>query len=200
MTLTTPMVGARLCDEHGQAIPAPTDRWFLAADSAEHRALEDARGPVLDIGCGPGRHVVALAERGVPALGIDITAGALAHARARGASVLERCIFGHLPGAGRWRSALLLDGNVGIGGDPVALLRRVRAVLAPDGRVLVEAGAPGTSRPKTRARFEVDGAAGPWFDWATVDRDEIAALAASTDLAPRRIWTDDGRWFAWLGR
>ena len=43
-----------------------------------------------------------------------------------------------MPGAGRYAGALLLDGNIGIGGDPVALLRRVARLLAPGGAVVVE--------------------------------------------------------------
>src|SRR6185437_3825825 len=35
--------------------------------------LDRCEGPTLDIGSGPGRLTVALAERGIPALGIDIT-------------------------------------------------------------------------------------------------------------------------------
>ena len=31
---------------------------------------------------------------------------------------------------------MLLDGNLGIGGDPVLLLRRVRELLAPDAEIL----------------------------------------------------------------
>ena len=37
---------------------------------------------------------------------------------ARGVNVLERSVFAGVPGQGRWRSVLLLDGNIGIGGDP----------------------------------------------------------------------------------
>ena len=32
-------------------------------------------------------------------------------------------VFGSVPGAGRYRTALVLDGNVGIGGSPALLLR-----------------------------------------------------------------------------
>ena len=116
----------------------PVRRWFLPADPAEHPALDRATGPALDIGCGPGRHLIALAERGVFALGIDISPNMLDAARARGANVLERSVFDRVPGASRWRTALLLDGNIGIGGDPVALLSRVTELLAPDGRIIVE--------------------------------------------------------------
>ncbi len=53
-------------------------------------------------------------------------------------------MFAPLPGEGRWGTALLADGNIGIGGDPVALLRRLREVLDPRGRIVVELAAPGT--------------------------------------------------------
>ena len=83
--------------ENGTVLRAPADRWFRDAEPAETRALAEVCGPALDIGCGPGRHVFALAERGIPALGIDITTNAVHHARARGVPVLERCVFGPIP-------------------------------------------------------------------------------------------------------
>ena len=59
-------------------------------------------------------------------------------ARDKGAPVLERSVFDRIPGVGRWATALLLDGNLGIGADPIALLARVFTLLRPGGEVLVE--------------------------------------------------------------
>jgi hypothetical protein len=42
----------------------------------------------------------------------------LAIVPARGAVGLERSVFARVPATGRWRTALLLDANVGIGGAP----------------------------------------------------------------------------------
>src|SRR5262249_61510991 len=75
--------------------------------------------PTLDVGSGPGRLTVALAECGIPALGIDVTPYAVHLARAAGALTLLRDVFGRVPGAGRWMTVLLADGNIGIGGEPV---------------------------------------------------------------------------------
>ena len=144
--------------------------------------LERADGPVLDVGCGPGRHVVALAERGVTVLGIDVSPSVLGAARARGAPVLERSVFDRVPGAGRWGTALLLDGNLGIGGDPVFLLGRIARLLRP--------GAPSWSSSRRRATragprtvfLDLDGRPGPWFRWAHVAVDELAALARTAAL------------------
>jgi hypothetical protein len=142
--------------------------------------------------------VFALAERGIPVLGIDITPGALSHARARAIPVLERCVFDQVPGAGRWRTALLLDGNIGIGGDPVQLLRRARELLDRTGRILVEVEARGATRPGTRVRLEIGEQMGPWFDWARVGADALGDLAARAGMGAGAPWRDDDRWFAWV--
>ena len=52
-------------------IPLDIAGWSSRADPVELRRLAAVRGPVLDIGCGPGRLLVALGERGIPALGVD---------------------------------------------------------------------------------------------------------------------------------
>ena len=172
--------------------------WLQRASDADAGVLDRAVGPVLDVGCGPGRHVVALAERGVTVLGLDVTPSVLGAARARGAPVLERSVFDRVPGAGRWGSALLLDGNLGIGGDPVFLLGRIARLLRPGGSVLVELAAPGTRAPTRTVFLDLDGRPGPWFRWAHVAADELAALARTAAMTIGDRWTGDHRWFAEL--
>jgi SAM-dependent methyltransferase len=149
--------------------------------------LDRCAGPTLDIGSGPGRLTLALAERGIPALGIDITAHAVGVARSSGALVMLRDVFDRVPGTGRWGTVLLADGNIGIGGDPVALLRRVGELLAPDGRALVELAPPGQP-PR------------PQLPHAEVGADHIAELAAAAGLRSVATWSAGNRWFAALNR
>jgi hypothetical protein len=80
----------------------------------------------------------ALAGRGVPALGIDVSPAAEALCRRRGVPMLRVDLFTPLPGEGRWSHVLLIDGNIGIGGDPARLLRRAARLLKRGGSVLVE--------------------------------------------------------------
>ena len=141
----------------GSEVPVPFERFTGDATPADARLLARTRGPVLDIGCGPGRHVHHLARRGVLAIGIDISAEAIRLARRRGAPVLLGSVFDDVPGAGAWGTALLLDGNIGIGGDPQRLLRRAGTLLAPGAELLVECTvgpeiAPRGARATRRAR------------------------------------------------
>ena len=61
----------------GQTRTLAIDDWHAPATAVEHELCASLRGPVLDLGCGPGRMVVALAARGVPALGIDASPAAV---------------------------------------------------------------------------------------------------------------------------
>lgn len=171
-------------------------RWRGEPDAVESALLAPLDAPVLDIGCGPGRLAAALAAAGKVALGIDPAPSAATEAARRGAPVLRRSVFARLPGEGRWASALLLDGNVGIGGDPVALLVRVREILRTGGCVVAEVDAPGCPTERLTVRVRLDGAAGPWFPWARVAVDGWPALAAGAGLEAGRTTCRGGRWFA----
>lgn len=184
----------------GQALPSHVHRWIGPLTIEDDAVLARAVPPVLDVGCGPGRHVVALAERGMVALGIDITPAALDLARRRGAPVLARSVFERIPAAGRWASALLLDGNAGIGGAPATLLARVASLLRPGGTVLVELEPPGNAADVELVRFDIDGVEGPWFAWTAVGPADLPAYATATGLQIEDVWCAGSRWFGSLTR
>jgi SAM-dependent methyltransferase len=185
--------------EDGSRRPLPIGRWLGTPDATEETVLERAVGPVLDIGCGVGRHVVALRGRGIRAVGVEISSVAAAIARERGAEVIEASAFEH-PTTSEWRTILLLDGNIGIGGDATRLLRRAAALLAPGGAVLVELDEPAGAPRAQRVRLEGARAASHWIPWHFVDYDEIGALAASSGFDVAERWRAGDRWFAQLRR
>ena len=189
---------AVLCSTGGETIPLRVDRWTALPGPEELTVLDRAVGPVLDVGCGPGRHVAALAARGLLALGIDISAEATAASRRLGSIVLRRSVFDRLPNEGRWGTALLIDGNIGIGGDAVMLLSRLRGVIVDRGSVLVEVDGPGSPTTVEEVRVECGGAVGPWFRWARVSIDDIDPIANRAGFT--RTWTHEeaDRWFVEL--
>ena len=182
----------------GTTAPLAVGRWLGPPDATDERLLASARGPVLDVGCGPGRHLHALAKRGVFALGVDLSPIAVELARDRGVNAIVGSIFEEVPGAGTWRTALLLDGNIGIGGDPVRLLSRVRALVASDGEALVELDDSHATTAALDARLETPSEVSGWFSWARVAREEIGAVARAAGFRTRGAWCHDGRWFARL--
>lgn len=185
----------RLVRGDGVVLPLAVQRWHDDADGDDAWLLARCTGPTLDLGCGPGRLVVALADRGVPALGVDVSVQAVERCLARGAAVLHRDAFERLPREGRWQHVVLADGNIGIGGDPVALLRRCRALLAEGGAVLVELE-PGEGLWCGTACLEstgddltacdgLDGGTfecGPWFPWAVLGPHAVVDVAAEAGL------------------
>jgi len=180
----------------GAAVELNVDRWRAEADHIERSLLDTLMDPVMDVGCGPGRIVAALAEGGRVALGVDVSHAAVAETRRRGAAALSRSIFAPLPGENRWASVVLFDGNIGIGGDPVALLSRVRGLLAPGGMALIEVDPPGVVSERLTVRIEHDQHRGPWFAWARVSADDIADHLIEARLEPRGVELCGDRWFA----
>jgi SAM-dependent methyltransferase len=188
----------------------PTRRWTAGLQPGDESLLARCIGPTLDIGCGPGRLVRALGERGGSALGIDVSSTALALARATGAPVLQRDVFGDVPRIGRWSRLLLADGNIGIGGDPVRLLARCRTLLSPRGLVLAElsgaapvppaTAAPAAAGPRRSVRLEsTSGQVSAWFPWAVVDLGEVRRAAVAAGLRVVAVWQEAGRPFVALG-
>ena len=183
----------------GSRTPLQVDDW-LHIRAGDCSLVERCSGPTLDVGSGPGRLTVALAERGIPVLGIDVTPYAVRISRAAGVLTLLRDVFGRVPGTGRWATVLLADGNIGIGGDPVALLRRVTELLTPTGQALVEVQPPGSALRAEQVRLRHGAQASSWFPWAYVGVDQIAEIAGNADLAAAETWSIADRWFAVLRR
>jgi SAM-dependent methyltransferase len=174
-------------------------RWSADADATDLRLLRRMRGPVLDIGCGPGRMVKASIALGRAALGIDVSPTVVRRARAAGLPVLEASVFDELPGTGSWRTVLLADGNIGIGGDPAALLRRCRELLHPRGEIVVEAHpSPGRDRAFEGSVTGDDGRRSAVFPWAEIGAVALARAARAEGLRTAQAWSADGRTFCRL--
>jgi SAM-dependent methyltransferase len=187
--------------EDGRLLTLDVARWLGAADDADRTVLDRCRGPVLDVGCGPGRLVSELNARGMAALGVDIAETAVALTRGQGFPALLRSVFGDLPGEGRWPTVLLIDGNIGIGGDPYRLLARIGRLLANDGQLIVETHPDPDAHDILEVRFSEGGRpVGPPFDWAHVGLAALEQYAPDAGYAVVERWSSDGRSFVRLER
>ncbi|HEY5249994.1 MAG TPA: methyltransferase domain-containing protein, partial [Dermatophilaceae bacterium] len=175
----------RLAVKHWQQM-APADEILLSR----------CEGPVLDVGCGPGRLVESLAARGTATLGIDISARAVTQTAARGGSVLQRAVQQRLPGEGRWGTVLLADGNIGIGGDPEVLLLRCHDLLTAGGVALVEADSHDDTNHRVMLRLRgADGRVSSPMPWARLGSLPLIRLASRLGFVAVEDWRVDGRVF-----
>ena len=191
----------RMVADDGSSIVLEIERYLDDCDAADDAVLERCVGPVLDLGCGPGRIVAALTRRGVPALGVDIADAAVRLARQRGAAALRRDIFTRMPGEGRWQTAVVLDGNIGIGGNVDRLLHRLGELLAPDGRAIIETATDVDADEAKQVRFAAAGypEAGPSFPWAVAGTATVRAKAVTAAMPVLAQWSRGTRSFIELG-
>lgn len=143
----------------------------------EHVLRQCSSRPTLDLGCGPGRFTASLQQRGLPALGVDSSAAAVEMTRRRGGTAIRRDLFGPLPAEGCWQQVLLIDGNIGIGGNPVRTLQRAAELLAHSGTVVVEIESPATTLCHEMLRWETEHHLGHWFPWSRVGSSSLGDIA-----------------------
>lgn len=183
------------CD--GKVAALDVDRWRAPAAGEDSWLLGRCHGATIDLGCGPGRLIEALAVRGVPALGVDLAPEAITQCRRRGGAAVHRDLFAPLMCEGTWAHAILADGNIGIGGDPVALLRRAAALIKPTGSVLVELDPTESGLWRGSARVRSRHEVGSPFPWAMAGPKALPLLAARAGLRPCVVYRG-GRTFAEL--
>ena len=190
--------------EDGQIRALPAHRWLGTkrcpgtSDDNADEVFDEAvtrmcTGPTIELGCGPGRLVARLFQRGIPALGIDRSAVAIRLAGRGGAPVLLGDVFEPLPAMGLWQTVLLVDGNVGLGGDPRRILARAAELLARGGRCVAEFDVEAIGVRAGWVRLETATDVGPWFRWATVGIDSAASLAAQVGLTLSSVSLIGGR-------
>ncbi len=187
---------ADLVDE--QALPLDVGRWSAEADVVDALVVSRCEPPVIDLGCGPGRMVRALTRSGRAALGVDMSAVAVATSLAAGGPALRRFVTDRLPAEGRWGTALLMDSNVGIGGDAVALLRRCRELVEPGGLVICEVDPDPERHEVHQVVLRTAAVASVPMAWSRVGAAALTRLAATLDLVLTEEWVAGGRAFVAL--
>lgn len=115
-------------------------RSFSEMPKLEQFALKKCRGTILDVGCGAGSHSLWLQEKGVQVKAIDISAGAIEVARARGIQKVEQT---HILAISeeKFDTILLLMNGTGIFETVEKTnkyLQHLKSILNPNGQILID--------------------------------------------------------------
>ena len=188
---------------------APPSAW----PRMEREAMKYARGRVLDLGCGPGRHCLYLQSKGHAVVGVDASPTQVALARIRGVEEVYLGSVRNIPkGLGTFDTALLMGNNLGLAGDLPrmrAFFRDLRTIMRRGGRLIGHSRMPGTwsedhlpyvkrnlrrKRPPglLTLRVRYKGRVGDWFDLLLTAPEEIARLAARTGWELTKVIWEGG--------
>jgi SAM-dependent methyltransferase len=188
-------------DEYTASSSMDFARWNGVADQTDVALLGSVRGPVLDVGCGPARMVRAAMAMGLEVLGLDVSATAVELGLRTGLPMHEGSVFDALPGEGSWHTVLLVDGNIGIGGDVTHLLARCADVASDDGEVVVELNPdPNRDHRYTGRLVDIHGGSSESFPWAEVGLAGVTRRAPAAGLTLRQAWSTGSRSFCRLAK
>ena len=159
----------------------------------EQKAIELCQGSILDIGAGAGCHSLALQDRGMSVLAIDISPHAIDVMRKRGikevkcVDVIEFC-------ERKFDTLLMMMHGIGIVGNVPGLdhfLTHAHILLKPGGRIVFDSldirytddskhlayqeanRQAGNYFGEVRTRFAYKGKIGPFFSWLHVDPETL---------------------------
>lgn len=164
----------------------------------EKKAIRFARGRVLDIGCGAGRHAIYLQEKGLDVTGIDSSPLAVEVCKSRGlknAVLLPINSIG--PELGLFDTVLMLGNNFGLFGSfkgARRLLKKLDGVTNANGRIIATTNdiyrttdpahlsyhqynrQHGRMGGQVRLKVRYKQYATPWFDYLMVSKDEMESI------------------------
>ena len=197
-------------DGYIQAIPASGYFSDYGKWSPRHRrAMKYARGRVLDIGCGAGRHSLYLQRKGLDVLGIDISPYAIRTSKIRGlrnARVMSLAQVG--PQLGVFDTLLMMGLNFGLFGTPRKarqFLRKFHGMTSNSARIIAETQDPyktkdsahlayhkrnrkrGKKAGQLRIRVRYKALVTPWFQFLIVSRSELGEILIGTGWRLRRV-------------
>jgi len=175
----------------------------------EKKAMRYARGRVLDIGCGAGRHSLYLQGKGLQVLGIDNSPLAIEVCKLRGLKNAKVTAISQINAKlGVFDTILMLGNNFGLFGSfEVArrLLTKLSKITSENGRIIAESNdiykteipehlsyhefnrKRGKMPGQIRLRVRYKKYATPWFDYLLVSKEEMENLLDGTDWGVNRF-------------
>jgi SAM-dependent methyltransferase len=175
-------------------------------------AMKYARGRILDVGCGAGRHAIYLQKSGKSVMGIDVSPLAIRTSRLRGLKNARVCSIADVSRKlGTFDTILMLGNNFGLFGSPSRakrLLKRFDDMTRGDARIIAKCIDPyATSLPQhlayhrlnrsrdrmpgqLRIRVRYKNYASPWFDYLFVSVKEMNRILYNTGWRIAQTFSD----------
>ncbi|MGV1012833.1 MAG: class I SAM-dependent methyltransferase [Flavobacterium sp.] len=116
-------------------------RSYQEMPKLEQKALQLAKGKILDVGCGAGSHSLYLQEKGLEVTSIDISENAIKACALRGVQNAQVQNVLDLDPKDKFDTILLLMNGTGIFGtldQTSKYLQKLKSLLAPNGQILVD--------------------------------------------------------------
>ncbi len=192
-------------------------RYFSEYDEwspLEREAVARARGRILDVGCGAGRHSLYLQDKGFDVTGIDNSPGAIEVCRLRG---LKKTFVRGVSEAGKFPknsfdTILMLGSNFGLFGSRERarqILKKFHRITASDAQIIAATLNPyrtdnpdhleyhelnrrrGRMAGQIRMRVRFGKAVGAWFDYLFVSPEEMQEIVNETDWQIKEFITPE---------
>ncbi|MFN0140946.1 MAG: class I SAM-dependent methyltransferase [Pyrinomonadaceae bacterium] len=193
-------------------------------DVPEKKIISFARGRVLDIGCGAGRHAIYLQDKGLDVTGVDNSPGAIKVSKSRG---LKRALLRSIDDISKFKSnsfdtILMMGNNFGLFGNPAKakrLLKIFAEITSDDARIIAGSRNPYVTTKRAhlrylrfnknrgriagqitiRARFGTT--IGEWFDYLLVSPKEMEEILDGTKWKIEKLFGDtENNYFALIQR
>ena len=186
----------------------------------ERRAIRLAKGRILDIGCGAGRHSLYLQQRGFDTTGIDISPGAVKVCMLRG---LKKAFVRPIADVDKFKpdsfdTVLMLGNNFGLFGSAKGaklILKKLYRITSLDVRIVAGTRNPhktsdqnhlqyhrlnkkrGRLAGQIRMRVRFGRTVGVWFDYLFASPEEMEEVLSDTDWQVERfIAPQEANYFA----
>ena len=170
----------------------------------EQQLVDRAKGKILDVGCGAGRHSLYLQKQGFDVVGIDNSAGAIEVSKKRG---LKNALIRPIEEIDEFQpdsfdTILMLGNNFGLFGDAEnakLILKKMDRITTQDAQIIAKTVNPymtddeahliyqkrnkklGRMTGQIRLRIRYRQIIGKWFDYLFVSPEEMKAIIHDTE-------------------